>query len=497
MKNTFFKATVAMLAILLILPALFACANTTPEDTTAPAAATTAEPQGEETTADAFAGVNFNDTTFTYLAWKQSIVEYTGDDSKGEMIESAVFKRNSIVESKLGVKLDYLILDGSSATFNEFCQTANNNINAGSQAYDAIACYTRAASLLMVNGSLTNLYDVDYLNFDNVWWPKSLTELNTIGGELYFASGDIATSLLYQMMFMAINNDIAKEHNIEGVQELALKGEWTFDKMLELTKDMYSDRTGGATPRDATNNYGLYVYAHTMLDAFYLGAGLHYVEVDSEGNAAMSEDYIGDVSLDIIERLQTLFWSGNSSDGYYANSGGANGISAGQSLLYVINGETLQSKMKDAEYNYSILPAPKYNADQDNYYTAVGFPHSMYGIPVDAANKKMSGAVIEYMAETSYEEVTPVVFDTAFKYRYSNGAGDAEVFDIIRRGVVFDFGRTLFDQMGGDAAGPIRMWRNEIANKGSTLARLFSSNNKKWSAQLTDTLTAIKEKAHS
>ncbi|MCQ2428323.1 MAG: hypothetical protein MJ137_08015, partial [Clostridia bacterium] len=484
MKKHFSRLSLLFLSVALLLPMLFSCAGTGEDDTVPQAATTENIDNTEETTADAFSGVNFGGKTVTFLAWKQGIVEYTGDDAKGDMIESAVFKRNIAVEDKLGVKLDFIIENGNSSSFQEFCQNANNNINSGAQAYDAIACYTRSASLLMVNGSLADLYGVKYLDFDKEWWPASLTELNTIDGQLYFASGDIASSLLYQMMFMAINNDVAAAYGVSGIQELALKGEWTLDKLVEITKDIYEDRSGGALPRDPGNTYGIYVPSHTMLDVFYLGAGLNYVEINSEGDAVISEDFTGETSMDIIDRLKKLFWSGTSSEGFFVNSGGDSGITTGGSMLYVINGQMLQNYMKDAEYDYSILCAPKYNSDQEKYYTAVGFPHSMYAVPIDAANKDMSGAVLELLATYSFRDVTPVIFDTAFKYRYSNGVGDATMFDIIKSGVVFDFGRTMFDQLGGDQSGPIRMWRNEIAQNTATLERLAKSNNKKWTTAL-------------
>ena len=486
-----------LLAVLFTLPLLAACSD--PEapagDTTSPIAATDGE-SVEETTADPFAGVNFNDTDFTFLAWKQSVIEYFGDDSKGDMIESAVYKRNSIVETKLGVKLDFIVEAGNSSTFKTFCEAANTNISAGAHAYDGMACYSRAASLLMVNGSLANLYDVDYLNFENDWWPASLVKLNTIGDALYFASGDIASSLLYQMMFLGINNDKAKEYNISGIQELALEGGWTLDKMFEIIAGVYVDKTGGATPRDPTNTYGLYVIAHPVLDVFYLGAGLHYVEFDADGQAVVSADVAGDKSIDLRDRLKQAFWNGSDSPGFFHTSNeNYKYISSGECLLYVLDGTRLQTYMRNADYDYSILCAPKYNLDQEEYYTGVGFPHSMYCIPVDANDRNMSGAVIEMLAREGYNEVTPVIFETSFKYRYSNGEGDARMFDIIRRGVVFDFGRTLFDQIGGDTNSPVRLWRNDVYQNTSLLTTMVAKTTKTWNTALSDTVAAIKEKA--
>ena len=241
MKNGLLKLLAAVMAVLLTGGLFSACADKGGEDVktdSEAAASTSAQTPDETTEEDPFAGINYGGRTFTYLVWKQGISEYYGDDSDGDMIKTSLFRRNSIVSDKLGVELEFIEEPGNSSTFTTFCQTAGNNIKSGAHAYDALACYSRSASLLMMQGSLLNLLDNEYLDFEQTWWPESLVKLNTIGGKLYFSSGDIATSLLYEMMFMSINNDLAKDRGISGVQEKALAGNWTFDYMLEIISNV-------------------------------------------------------------------------------------------------------------------------------------------------------------------------------------------------------------------------------------------------------------------
>ena len=487
-----------VICLTVVLPVAFGCADSgKTEDTTAAAQDTAAlsEGSGAEavvTESDKFDGLNF-DRTFTYYAWKQSILEYEGDDNTGDLIESAIFKRNLHVSEKLGVEFEFIYESGSSTSFKEFCQKAETNIKSNAQAYDGIACYTRSASLLMTSGLLQDMLGNEYLDFSADCWPESLINLNTIGGKLYFASGDIATSLLYQMMFMAINNDVAKDRDISGVQEKALAGEWTLDYMLEICRDGYNDLDPIGS-RDPSDGYGLFTVTHPMLDVFYIGAGLKYVELVN-GEPQISNSLNSDVSLDIIDKLQNLFFT--SKDGYFhTSSDQSTYMKNGTSLLYVLNGTWLQSRLNVADFDYSILCAPKYNSDQTAYYTAVGFPHSMYCIPFDASDATMSGAVIQLSAIESKKEVTPVVFDTSFKYRYSNGVGDVEMFDIIRDGVVFDLGRTFFDQLGGDDNSPIRLWRNDVYQNTKNLGKNTKQFASKWKKNLENTIATIIAQGH-
>lgn len=503
MKNTLKITTLIslLLAVLMCVSVLTACGNTGAGDTTTASANATGNAGGDDAESDAQTEYDpfdtiekFNDT-FTYLAWIQNdVVEYYGDEESGDMIKSAVFKRNALVSDRLGVTLEFIEEKGSSGDYKNFCSNATNNISSGSHAYDAIACYTRAASLLMIQNSLLNLLsnETQLLDFSNPWWPASLTQLNTIGGKLYFASGDIATSLLYQMMFMCVNKGMATNFGIEDdIQQIAKDGGWTLDKMFEYSKDRYLNDDSDEK-HSVGDRYGLFTIGHNMLDTFYIGAGLKYVDINNDGEANISADVGSDISYDIQARLRNIFWQGSTADGYFSSSGSDWDIgSSGNSLFYVLNGTTLNKYLRGASFEYGILCAPKYNTDQDNYYTAVGFPHSMYCIPYDADNVAMSSAVLELTARESYKKVTPVVFETAFKYRYGKTAIDADMFEIIRSGVVFDLGRTLFDQLGGDDSSPIRLWRNEIVKDTNNFASVVKSYSDQWEKKLDGTIAEI------
>ena len=136
--------------------------------------------------------------------------------------------------------------------------------------------------------------------------------------------------------------------------------------------------------------------------------------------------------------------------------------------------------------NYSILPAPKYDEAQASYMTPVAFTHSIYCIPISARDGDMSGAVIECLASESYRTVTPALFESSFKYKYSKGEADSKIFELIRSGVVFDIGRPFFDELGGDASSPIRVWRMQLENGANFLASKSKTYVKQWDKALAD-----------
>lgn len=428
-------------------------------------------------------GLDYKNELFTILAWKQGVTEYFVEDQTGDVIDNALYSRNLAVEERLGVKLYFNEIKGNSSAFQEYCQTVMNSVNANAQAYDAIACYLRSAGVLTLNQMLVDLLEVEHINFEKPWWSDSLVELNTINDKLYFMSGDIATSLLYQMMFMIYNNDLGTDLGLENPQKLAIEGKWTQEKMFELAAGVYADLDNDGK-KSEEDRYGLFSYGHPNLDIFYLGADMHYVEPNADSDLELSSDILSEKSLGIIDKLISLYH--NSNDGYFTTKISSNAVmSAGHSLMYNITGQYLQQIFRNGDMEYSILPSPKYDEKQENYLTAMAFTHSMYCIPLDARDTSMSGAVLECMASEGYRKVTPALFETAFKYQYSNSQYDADILEIIRSGVVFDIGRSFFDEMGGDSSSPVRIWRNQIVNGANQLGSATKVYEKMWNATLT------------
>ena len=292
------------------------------------------------------------------------------------------------------------------------------------------------------------------------------------------------------MMFIVYNNDVGEQFNLTNPQQIALDGKWTQELLIEMSKGIYSDldQDGKKSEED---RYGLFSITHPLLDIFYMGADLHYIIPNADGELTLSDDVLSNKSFTIIDRFNDLYH--NTNDGFFIKSASATLYAKGNSLFYNVSGQHLAQQFRGSEINYSILPAPKFNEEQVDYRTPVAFTHTMYCIPIDAKNTSKSGAVLECMASEAYRTVTPALFETSFKYQYSKNPHDAELFEIIRDNVVFDIGRPFFDSLGGDSSSPIRVWRMQIENAQNALASSSKVQLKAWSKSLTNLNNELKE----
>lgn len=500
MKRTL-SALMALLMLLCLVCAAIGCSDPVKGDETATTTEATVSNIDEVTTNDLYdskgylkdsldASVNFGGETVQIFAWEHSLPEFYVEEQSGNIVEDAIYTRNANTESRLGVTLEFTITKGNSGAFKEFCQEISNSISVGDGAFDIIGCYLRSAGVLTLEHHLVDMLEVDHLDFEKPWWSSSLLELNTINDHLYFISGDIASTLIYQMMFMIYNNDLGEQHNLTNPQETALEGKWTQEMLFEMASDIYHDLDGDGKKSEG-DNYGLYSITHPLLDIFYMGSDMNYVIPTDDGNLTLSDDVLSDKSFSIIDRLNNLYH--NSNDGYFSKSASSSIYSAGNSLFYNVSGEILSKHFRGSDIDYSILPAPKYDESQENYRTAVAFTHTMYCIPIDAKNTAKSGAVLECMASEAYRNVTPALFETAFKYQYSKNPYDAEIFEIIRDNVVFDISRPFFDSLGGDTSSPIRIWRNQIESGTNQLSSAGTTYRKRWIAALKTISEELKE----
>ena len=500
------------LSLILAAVMLFALAATVGCGSKEDPAATTAAPTGGETTTQAAATeattespydangylkdtldetLSFGGESFHILAWEHSLPEFEVEEQTGNVIENAIYTRNANTEDRLGVDLEFTIIKGNSAAFQEFCQEVAKSVNAGDGSYDAIGCYLRSAGVMTLQHLLVDMLEVEHLNFEMPWWSDTLLELNTIHDRLYFISGDIASTLLYQMMFMVYNNDLGDQFNLTNPQQIAMEGKWTQELLLQMSTGIYSDLDNNGKKSEG-DRFGLFSTAHPNLDIFYMGADMSYVEPNADGDLVLSPDILSEKALSIIDRFNTVYYS--SDDGYFNKSGASGSVYAqGNSLFYNITGQILSQSLRSSEMNYSILPAPKYDESQEKYRTAVAFTHTMYCIPIDAKNTAKSGAVLECMASEAYRNVTPALFETAFKYQYSNSQLDADMFEIVRDNVVFDICRPFFDSLGGDSSSPVRMWRSQIEAGKNSLMSIGKTYEKVWTTTLAKVSAQLKE----
>ena len=107
--------------------------------------------------------------------------------------------------------------------------------------------------------------------------------------------------------------------------------------------------------------------------------------------------------------------------------------------------------LRDMKDTYSILPFPKWDTAQENYYTNADDKFQVFSIPKTASDTEFVGMIFEALSAESYRSVYPAYYDVALKGKYSSDPSTAEMIDLIMSGrkfeVSFQFGEKHFARL--------------------------------------------------
>ena len=456
MKKTV-KIISFLLTLLLVGSVLISCANNTGNETTEPI--TTAAVDGPSTDDEVTteSGIKSNlpadlkyNKTVTVLVWNDvEHEEFDSEGQTGEIINDAIYARNLAVEEMLGLTINNIRRDGNSDNRNAWATHLKAITDTNDPTYDAVAGYSISVALNAVKGSLANLLNDDefkYLDLNQPYWAKLLQKQCTIKGKLFFASGDISLNALEMMYVCFVNRTILENHNLENPQNLVSTKQWTLDKFLEMCEGVYEGI--GDVPNEDTDTFG-YMSSGIHFDPWFYACGALICETDSEGNLIASESFSQPKLQDTVEKFQKLW---GSKDGLVGSSAGKHQHAFRDNRLLFCT-ERARSSHKTFAANldckFYVVPTPLYDENQDNYYTCMGNPFTLFGVVSCCEDREMSGAFLEAMAFAGYEYITPAVFELSLKTRYVDDPVSAEMYDIIRESVSYDPGRIFCDSLAG------------------------------------------------
>lgn len=506
------KTLAIILAMLMCLSVMVSCGGGKTED---PVATTTAAQGGENTPADTTTTVattespydvngylkdsldpnlNYNGEKFTILYWSDvERIEFEVEEMTGDLIGDALYNRNAAVEDRLNIEFEWV---GTKGNYNEqasFVNQIDNDVKSGGE-YEAFAGYSMSAATIALQGLSRNLMEVENIDFEKPWWPSSLTELTTINDRLYFCSGDISTNMLHMMYCTLFNKDLANQLNVGNLYEMVDKGTWTIDKMAELASTAYSD-LNGSTTADVDDQFGLALGSNIHFDAFFTASGLRTVTKDANGTPVIAEEFTSDKTHSLLTKIVDIFHNNDYAAFAATVSGWSNKPFAEGRVLFIVdrNYVTSSTTFADTTVTYGVLPVPKYEEAQENYYTCMAFPFSIYSVSIALSEEKanMAGAVLECMGSESYRQVTPAVFETAMKLKYSTGEDDSRMYDLIRETIQIDLGRIFTTPLKNISYSPFRSACNSGNTNWTSIIKAESKAMGKLLGQIVSSLDAL------
>ena len=430
-----------------------------------------------------------NATNSNYIGSTFVSSEISVDSEIGEVVNDAIYRRNKKVEERLNIKITPIAIPGDWDQKDSFLKTVRNSVKSGSDDFDLIAGYSYYIASLAPDGVLYNLKKVNYLKPDAVWWSASCAEQMTIANKLYYITGDAALTLLQNMYVVYFNKKVAQDNGIDNPYQTVLNGDWTLDKMIELSKGLYKDINGDGK-QDEGDMYGLGTTTGNYVDALFNAFDQPIIKKDADGVPQLA------LNTPKMAEMVTKIYD------FFYNSGSAYAISeylkdANTSVdnmfidnrLLFMNG-TLGSNevFRAMNSDYGIIPYPKWNKEQPAYYTSSQNAYTLFCIPATCSKTDAVGATLEALCAESYRTVTPAYYEIALKKKYSRDDETSQMLDIIRSGLTFDFGGLNSINLQDI----LIIFRNLMIEKKTDFASRYEKSEKKWQTLL-DKLVASYE----
>jgi len=474
MKSYLLRLMTAGLCVLLILSSLVSCANTDGSNITSD----TETSAKEDETPPTFVNEDYKGATFTILSEQDEATDFRdhyidASEITGEPINDSVFERNSLVEAKYNV--DIVRKKGNVAY-------ADTSIKSGTVDFDLVYDWGIRLVPVALEGAFCDFNQVPVINQNQSYWAPSSQDDLTIAGKMLITTCDISMNRISWAYFLFFNKRIMDDLHYEYPYSYVMSNTWTIDTFLGMV--VGSEMDDGDTIWTTKDRYG------------YIGSESDCIEdlVNAIGENSTVKNEDGSYTLNVYNETMTSVYSkyhkkmqtsGAFAD--FSNTEWTNGMDIskfdsiykaaryasfgeGHSLFarYTMDIAVELSSMSDT---YGVVPMPKYDSSQKEYYHIIDSCAPMFAIP-KTSDTEYVGTIMEYMAYESSNLLLPAFYEQTIKIKNMNDkeGRDETMLDIIRDSVHYSWTDLYYQEIFKDDGGtwdPCKTIRHEMLASGN------------------------------
>lgn len=405
--------------------------------------------------------------------------EFGVSEITGEVVNDARYERNQTIGERYNCVItseDYNKKQNRNVLHPDMKKAVDTMVMAGDNNYAFMLLQGYTTCSLAVGGTLTDLYSLEHLDLDAAWWDQKANDDLTVMDKLYFTTGDISTADNDATCTVFFNKQLALDHGIDGLYDSVRDGSWTLDYFLSLCEETSLDVNGDGT-YDENDQYGAMIWDDITM-AVVNGAGIKCAEVGSDGEIELTLNT--ERTINALEKYVT-FGRDKSQCFQYQRYGSASDTLAIQMFsnnqaMFFMQLMQMVPKLRDMDADFGILPFPKYDEEQSEYYNTVGSWHSVFFcMPFSTVDTTNASILAEALACEGMYTVTPAYYDMTLKSKSARDEDSAEMLDIIFATRTYDLG--WYYQFGGYNESVMNMFRTHQTQK--DFSSMYASAEKK------------------
>lgn len=392
-------------------------------------------------------GLDFGGKEYRVLTYKDGNLPTTNtawpnyievESETGDLVNDAAYKRNREVEERLGVTIRCNELSDNDVT-----GAVQRSVMAQDDSFEIAVFWSGPQMLGLISGGmLLDVNTTEYIDLTKPYYSKDMVDTYRFGEKNYIFAGKYPYPQ-FASVYLLFNKELFENYKLEDPYELVKSGKWTLDKFAEMLKGKYSDLNGNGE-HDIDDMYGMSAF-ESVYSYLYFSAGGRVV---SNGKDGFIYEMNTDRSISIIERLVALI---DSEDTYAATPGDPKirykNFTDGHSLFCLYTSSFYA--LRDIEFDFGILPLPKFDETQGNYMTyQVG---GICAIPSTVSDTAFASAVTEALFSTSAKLMTDPFIQKFVENKLLRDEGSQEMYRLLTETASYEVTR-LIDPTNGVAS---------------------------------------------
>ena len=401
------------------------------------------------------------------------ICEYdaiTAEATNGDIINDGILQRNQAVENALNVTIK-AYSEGQGA------QSLINSILADDKSYDAALLeQQRCRSMLGGEGYLMNLRDISTLDFDASWVNGAVNETMTFNNQQYVMLNDICMYSMLSGGCLYFSKSLIEANSLDNPYQMVYDGKWTLDNFIGLSKRVSADLNGDGI-FDQNDSFGMNG-SPTVVMMCVRTANCRVTDTSNISDPKIVLN--NEKTINVVDKLTELLsneqvnmqpdkFKKNPLDDVWYNI--ILPMFKNNQLLFTFNWVFYSQELRDMETDFGIMPMPKYDENQGQYYSYLSDNWSEFlMVPSTVKNPDMVGNVLNAMGYYSQQILYPEVVNRTVMDKTIRDDNAADMLDIIFRNTLFD-ANDFFMWDGGSL---YNIWANCVSKKENVFASSYA-----------------------
>ena len=384
------------------------------------------------------ADLDFGGAAFTMLTGSLAALYLRPDpEQTGELMNDAVYDMLVNTMEALNVSIHETV-----QKYSQCGGFLRELIRSGDDTYDAVNMLDRESLPCARDGCFLALQTVPYIDLDKDYWGEGLSERLSINGVNYFASGAFDLMLEMNLCCVVFNNTVAENYNVEIPYADADAGTWTLDKLAEYQGIGTADMDG-----DGVNDHWTYGSdPRALQQEILIGAGFRFMDKDKDGELYLNVYEEMETFVDLMYWIEDVFYAGDMRDDIHDINVGH--FVADEEMINVMR-FLFFSALREMESDFSILPMPKRDEAQEQYYSH-SFDSGFVSVPFSARDTALAGAVLETLCANAYRYVVPAYIENQLSARISRDPQTSKNIKLIYETRMIDLGEAFMSSRFGD-----------------------------------------------